>query len=709
MADDSIADPNSTGAVFNLDDMNYGSPVTPVVLSDGTTIYGKSDGSYVDSNGNPVTSGGSVIADETSPVTEVKLPNGSTIYKKSNGSYTDGNGNAVNSDGTSASFLGNLGTAAINAFKNPDGSYNIGKILTAGGGALGGLAGLLGANKPTTTPSGYQGGIPQLAAVRTALPQPARTPYTGQPAMGRRYFTDTQYVAPAQTEATRAAQATQLAPMLERQQAARDQGLTQLNKQMQSAPNFNQDFSSFGFDKGLTDYLNQQRTASETDGGVNYSYDPNTKMFMGGTRRIPNITKSLAEMQAAAQPVQAAQGGLMAAKGTYLRGSTDGMADELNTSIEGKQPAKLSHGEFVVPADVVSHLGNGNSDAGAKKLYQMMDRIRVARTGTKKQGKEINPDNFMPGGKVGYAEGGIATFADGGLTSNVPSGTALAGGLTGSESNLSNWAGPYVTNMLGQGQAIAQSPYQAYTGQLTAGTSPLQQQAFQGAAGLATPTNMGGFTPQSFTGEGTAQQYMNPYLQAALDPQLAEARRQSQITQTQNAAKLTGAGAYGGGRQAIMDAETQRNLATNLANITGQGYASAYDKAMQQFNTEQQAAQQAQNLTNQYGLNVLGQQAGLGQTQRGIESEAVAADKAQFEEERLNPYKMVQFQQSLLSGLPLAAQTYNVSQPSLLQSLAQGSVFGANTLDSILQTLGINPTKTTTSSGQTGTTSAGKT
>lgn len=513
-------------------------------------------------------------------------------------------------NGTSVgNWWSQLGTAAQNAFKKPDGSYDMGKILSAGGGALGGLAGLLGANKPTTTPSGYQGGIPQLTAVRTALPQPARTPYTGQPAMGRRYFTDTQYVAPAQAEATRAAQQQAIQPVQE-------------------------------------------------------------------------------------QPVQAAQGGLMAAKGTYLRGSTDGMADELNTSIEGKQPAKLSHGEFVVPADVVSHLGNGNSDAGAKKLYQMMDRIRTARTGTKKQGKEINPDKFMPGGKVGYAEGGIAKFVGGGLASNVPSGTALAGGLTGSESNLSNWAGPYVTNMLAQGQAIANQPYQAYTGQLTAGTSPLQQQAFQGAAGLATPTNMGGFTPQSFTGEGTAQQYMNPYLQQALDPQLAEARRQSQITQTQNAAKLTGAGAYGGGRQAIMDAETQRNLATNLADITGKGYMNAYDKAMQQFNTEQQAAQQAQELTNRYGINVLGQQAGLGATQRGIESEAVAADRAQFEEERLNPYKMVQFQQSLLSGLPLAAQTYNTAQPSWLQSLASGATFGTGSTNAILESLGIIP-KTT--------------
>jgi hypothetical protein len=145
-----------------------------------------------------------------------------------------------------------------------------------------------------------------------------------------------------------------------------------------------------------------------------------------------------------------------------------------------------------------------------------------------------------------------------------------------------------------------------------------------------------------------------------------------------------------------MDAETQRNLATNLANITGQGYSTAYDKAMQQFNVEQQAGQQAQNLTNQYGLNVLGQQAGLGQVQRGIESEAVAADRNQFEEERLNPYKMVQFQQSLLSGLPLAAQTYNVAQPSWLQSLGSGALFGSDSTNRILETLGIIPKTTTT-------------
>lgn len=95
--------------------------------------------------------------------------------------------------------------------------------------------------------------------------------------------------------------------------------------------------------------------------------------------------------------VIAAYGGLMnLAKGRYLRGATDGMADKLSANIEGKQPAKLSHGEFVVPADVVSHLGNGNSEAGAKRLYDMMDKIRQARTGTTKQGKQINPNKYLP-------------------------------------------------------------------------------------------------------------------------------------------------------------------------------------------------------------------------------------------------------------------------------------------------------------------------
>jgi hypothetical protein len=82
--------------------------------------------------------------------------------------------------------------------------------------------------------------------------------------------------------------------------------------------------------------------------------------------------------------------------GRMLKGPGDGMSDSIPGVIGNKQPARLADGEFVVPADVVSHLGNGSTDAGAKKLYSMMDKIRKARTGTKKQGKKINPNKFLP-------------------------------------------------------------------------------------------------------------------------------------------------------------------------------------------------------------------------------------------------------------------------------------------------------------------------
>jgi len=95
------------------------------------------------------------------------------------------------------------------------------------------------------------------------------------------------------------------------------------------------------------------------------------------------------------------QGGIAAlAKGglppRYLRGGGDGMSDSIRARIGGKQEARLADGEFVVPADVVSHLGNGSSNAGAKKLYAMMDRIRKSRTGKTRQAPEVNTRSMMP-------------------------------------------------------------------------------------------------------------------------------------------------------------------------------------------------------------------------------------------------------------------------------------------------------------------------
>lgn len=83
------------------------------------------------------------------------------------------------------------------------------------------------------------------------------------------------------------------------------------------------------------------------------------------------------------------------AGGGFLKGRGDGMSDEIKATINDKQPARLSDGEFVIPADVVAHLGNGSSKAGAQKLYDMMARVRKARTGKTEQAPEINPNKFV--------------------------------------------------------------------------------------------------------------------------------------------------------------------------------------------------------------------------------------------------------------------------------------------------------------------------
>ena len=239
------------------------------------------------------------------------------------------------------------------------------------------------------------------------------------------------------------------------------------------------------------------------------------------------------------------------------------------------------------------------------------------------------------------------------------------------ESSLSSWAGPYVTEMLGRGQAAAAMPYQAYQGPLTAGQSGLQQQAYQGLGALNVPlTQMGAYTPGTFTDSGVAQAYMSPYVQMSLEPQIAEARRQAEISRVQQAGRLGRAGAYGGSRQAIMESEGERNLLRNLADIYGTGMQQAYTAGMGQFNTEEQRRQAAQDAVNRFGLEALAVQRTAGAEQRAIEGEGIAADYKQFLEERDYPYRQATYMQSLLSSLPLETQSYTIDQPSGLQRLA---------------------------------------
>jgi len=117
------------------------------------------------------------------------------------------------------------------------------------------------------------------------------------------------------------------------------------------------------------------------------------KTSIKGLGDISGVTQDTTEV---------AKGGIMSSLGGYsdggrmLKGPGDGMSDSIPASIAGKQPARLADGEFVIPADVVSHLGNGSTDAGAKKLYGMMDRIRKARTGKKKQAPAVKTARYMP-------------------------------------------------------------------------------------------------------------------------------------------------------------------------------------------------------------------------------------------------------------------------------------------------------------------------
>jgi hypothetical protein len=248
----------------------------------------------------------------------------------------------------------------------------------------------------------------------------------------------------------------------------------------------------------------------------------------------------------------------------------------------------------------------------------------------------------------------------------------MANDFTGMSSSLSPWAGPYVTDMLGKGAALASAPYQAYMGPLSAGESQLQQQAFTGLGSLNIPSAQMDYTPQSFTEEGIAGQYMSPYLQGALEPQYAAAQRQADIAQQGLQSQYSQAGAYGGGRQAVAEAELQRGLLDRMAGITGQGYQDAFTRAQQQFNTEQAREMAAAGQAQQYGLSALGAQQAAGAQQRAIEQQGIGADIAQFEQERDYPYKQLQYQQSLLQGLPISTQDYGYTEPTGLQSFGGG-------------------------------------
>ena len=241
--------------------------------------------------------------------------------------------------------------------------------------------------------------IPRFRAERTAVPgtyDPERRPGSS----GQRYFSDMIYANPnmrqrvfdpeaegyetqvdydaryntAMDTAIDAARATNS------QQIAGLQALNLSNPAMQQRP--------AALAPAQTPAAGIATVTPNQTSGVDRLYDLLAQYIQGAQLQPYGTGEGVQEM---------AQGGLasMAPKGMYLGGSTDGMADRIPATIDNTQPAALSDGEFVIPADVVSHLGNGNSDSGAQQLYGMMDKIRKARTGTKEQGRQIEPQKFL--------------------------------------------------------------------------------------------------------------------------------------------------------------------------------------------------------------------------------------------------------------------------------------------------------------------------
>ena len=281
------------------------------------------------------------------------------------GNYLSTNFPELSGDPALATQLGGVlqkvGADAFNSLKNTfmkDGKVDWRSVA----GAAGGLYGLYQANKPQEK-VGYQGKIPEYTAVRERVPMtydPTRRPGSS----GQQYFTAPSFAKKGDTTAIDAARSTAL------EQATALASANATNPARQTLP--------------------AATAVTSPAGGGTAAVMPRAASSVIQDLKVPVYTEENA------RGVQMASGGLAGmAKGRYLGGATDGMADKIPARIGGKQEARLSHGEFVIPADVVSHLGNGNSEAGAKRLYAMMDKIRTARTGTKKQGKQINPDKFL--------------------------------------------------------------------------------------------------------------------------------------------------------------------------------------------------------------------------------------------------------------------------------------------------------------------------
>jgi hypothetical protein len=242
--------------------------------------------------------------------------------------------------------------------------------------------------------------------------------------------------------------------------------------------------------------------------------------------------------------------------------------------------------------------------------------------------------------------------------------------------DLPEWAKPYAKESLGKAQALSATPYQAYGGERIAQFTPLQQQAFgragdqQVAGQVGFGTGLAGLAGiSSFGDQGTAASFMSPYMDAVVQQQMESAQRQADIAGTQRGAQAVRAGAFGGSRQAVENAEAARALASQKGQIQATGLQSAFERAQQQFNQEQATRLNAAQTLGQLGqqqfgqqMDITGQQAQFGGQQRQATQDILSAQYQDFLNQQRAPYDQLAFMTSMIRGTPMG-QTTTMYQP----------------------------------------------
>jgi hypothetical protein len=273
---------------------------------------------------------------------------------------------------------------------------------------------------------------------------------------------------------------------------------------------------------------------------------------------------------------------------------------------------------------------------------------------------------------------------------------------------LPEWAKPYAKETLAKTQELTSQPYQTYGGERIAGFTPMQEQAQQAAGAMQVAPQIGAATGiagtaglgslmagqqygQMATDPGSMQAYMSPYMQNVVDIQKREAQRQAGIAGTQRGAQAVRAGAFGGSRQAIMEAEAQRNLAQQMGDIQAKGSQAAFEQARQaqQFGAELglrglgQAGQMASTL-GQLGQTQYAQEQGIINLQRDVGKEQQALRQAGYDigyqdflRQQQYPYQQLGFMADMIRGVPVGQTATTIYQQPAASPLSQ--LLGAGT------------------------------